>query len=349
MFKQTEPVRRKKGFLPLTVLRLFLSLVIMAIFAVGVYQAFRYFSGLDPLEVNPNTLIGSLLASDSVGSTISRYLDVTLPGGRQPLKSLSSRFPIQDKVVSGDNQPDTKSQGELLYKFAVVADSHNDNTDLDKALSQAKVAGAKFIIGLGDWSQVGTVKELEEAKAVFDASSLPYYVTAGDHDLWDSRNKDWLPLADFNQVFGPAYQTFSDGNIRYIIIDNSDSNGGLGVEQTDWLKATLQSIQSKPPAATFLFMHMPLYHPTSDHVMGNGSSDRAAEAKQLINLAKEAGVKTVFAGHVHAFTSYTEPRSGLKMVTAGAITAERNTQNPHFLMVDVYSSGDYNIEDTEIK
>jgi len=79
-----------------------------------------------------------------------------------------------------------------ILRVGLVADSEGENDLLAKALDQAKGIGVNFVIGLGDWSTVGTVEQLAAAKKVFDDSKLPYFITSGDHDLWESRNKQSL-------------------------------------------------------------------------------------------------------------------------------------------------------------
>src|SRR3989338_9477729 len=70
-----------------------------------------------------------------------------------------------------------KTSKTPILRFALVADSENDNDLLTKALDQAKGSGVNFVIGLGDWTSVGTVDQLEAAKKAFDKSSLVYYFT----------------------------------------------------------------------------------------------------------------------------------------------------------------------------
>ena len=53
---------------------------------------------------------------------------------------------------------------EVYSSFAVVADSHNANDNLQKALDRAKEAGVDYVIGLGDYTQVGSIEELPTIK-----------------------------------------------------------------------------------------------------------------------------------------------------------------------------------------
>src|SRR3990167_2757659 len=106
----------------------------------------------------------------------------------------------------------------VLLRFVLVSDSANENELLAKALSQAQGAGVNFVIGLGDWSSVGTIEQLTATKAVFDQSGLNYYLTAGDHDLWDSRNRGEEALVNYRQVLGEPTREFDANGIQFMIV-----------------------------------------------------------------------------------------------------------------------------------
>ena len=292
-----------------------------------------------------------------------------------PAKDLKLSLNNNDAPENNNTSRPTKKSGSPLFKFALVADSHNNNEDLKKALAQAKAGGAKFVIGLGDFSDVGTIKELEDAKQVFETSGLPFYVIPGDHDLWDSRDKGSVAVNNYSQVFGMPYQAFSDSGVRFILTFNSDNYNGVDDLQFNWLKNELNKVQTNQSKSIYIFLHEPLVHPTSDQVMGSprktGEADSSRfgeagsarktdpailentkikeQAKELLNNFKNAGVAGIFAGDIHAYTSYTDMASNMNMVTVGAITKERNTEAPRFATVDVYADGSYNISDIEVE
>ncbi len=355
MFKKEETGRRKRGgFLPIVLFRLSLSMCILAIFALGVYQAFRYFTGqslMDLTRINPREVVVSLLTSDDISKTISGILGVSVPTKNLLPGSGSSG-------VTKPGSPRPTPSGSIILKFAVIADSHSDNEDLGKALAQAKENGAKFVIGLGDYSDTGTLGELEKAKEVFSASGLPTYLTAGDHDLWDSRDKGKMATANFSEVFGSPYQSFTASNIRFILLFNGDNYEGVDSVQRAWLDDLLHNTSQKSVKETLVFLHEPLYHPTSDRFMGaaiktdegkEANKELTKQAEELRDLFKRVGVAGVFAGDIHAYSNYDDPQYGLRMVTAGAVTSKRNSQKPRYMMVDVYEDGGYNISDIEIK
>ncbi len=348
MFRKTEGHSRRNSFIPFVIFRLCLSMTMLLILCLGVYQAFRYFTGYDPIKMDPKTIVTSVLSSDKPVETIAAILGFDLSMFKTDLSKGVSLDQLKNAAPATEKLQDQPT-GPLLYKFAVITDSHTDLTNLKKALEQAKSQGAKFVIGLGDYSEVGTVEELEASKKVFADANLPYYLTAGDHDFWDARDKGLTAAVNFSQVFGSPYRAFEDNGVKFIVLSDADNYEGVNSDQISWLNSELEKAKNNQDKLIFAFAHEPLYHPSSDRVMGKTDPRLKSQAKQISDLLKEFNVNLVFFGDVHSYTKYSDPESGLKMVTAGAVTADRNTQKPRFLMVDVYEGGGYNIQDTEIK
>ena len=299
----------------------------------GAYTAYKHFSGLDPLKLDPQQLSKS-------------FISVKNP---EQLTTLLSSLKLPKQVIVSAKPKSTNSN--YLFQFLLVADSHNDNDHLRKAISQAKVSfpDIKFIIGLGDYTDVGTVEELKKAKNEFDSSSLRYFLIAGDHDLWDSRNRGLPAETNFRQVFGPLYQSFSFDNFKFVLLDNSDNYQGIANQQHKWILDQLEVLKSEGVLGFFVFIHEPLYHPSSDHAMGKVQEELRQQAESLIFQLKLAGVKKIFSGDIHYFSEFEEPVTKLSMLTIGAVTIERNPQAPRFAIVSVYSDGSTKVEDIEIK
>jgi 3',5'-cyclic AMP phosphodiesterase CpdA len=316
-----------------------MSLIILVILGVGLLQAYKAFSGYDPMKLDATSLQG-LMTSDSVYQTLIGLLTF------DPKESIVG---IVDKGEMGDmGDKGVKSNSPAKFKFAVMADSHKDTANLQMALAKAKNAGVKFVIMMGDLSDIGTVEELTATKQVLDNSGLQYYTAAGDHDLWDSRDKENDAPKNFKQVFGQTYKSFSYDNVRYILIYNSDNYLGLDGVQLKWIEDELAAIP-ETTQLTFVFAPTPLYHPSSDHVMGKVTPKLASQADHLNTIFKGAGVELVLSADTHFYSSFTEPKNDLKMMTVGAVTSERNPQAPRFAMVDILEDGGYNIEEVEVK
>lgn len=361
MFKHSEN-RKSRARLPLTILRLSLSLALFLLLGVALIQAFKYFSGtnasndpftqaINEFPSNPKKAVMGLLTSEETINVITGILSFS------PNKDF--KLPLQNQTSSSNkstSQP-AKKTGNIILKFALVADSHKDVDELKNALAQAKDERVKFVIGLGDYSEIGTIDELEISKQAFDNSNLPYYVIPGDHDLWDARDKGKSPVTNFSQVFGTPYQAFSDSGIRFLLLYNSDNYNGVDDSQLSWLNDELMKTDEQTKSI-YIFLHEPLVHPTSAQIMGSArksdppiaaNSKIQAQSKNMLDLFNKAKVGGIFAGDIHAFTTYIDMNTNINMVTVGALTIERNTQSPRFAIVDVYEDGGYNISDIEVK
>lgn len=351
--RREEP--KKNRFLPFLLLRLSLSVLMLAIMVYGGYRALVYFSGVDPIHIDPKALVLSSVRVETVQSLGKSLLGVDIPVNLAQLKLfLQNRGQVAGTstqiVIPSENNlvASSSADAQVLFSFAVVADSHNDNAHLRQALQIAKERQARFVVGLGDYTQVGTLTELNSSKQVFDNAGLPYYLTAGDHDLWDSRDKGLPAIANFQKIFGPPFQSFGYQDIRFVIVYNSDNYHGIDDLQQKWLDQELNKDSELHPKLLFILLHEPLYHPSSDHIMGKSSRKLELQAENLLSKLTQVGVSEVITGDTHFFSSYQDPKTGVKITNAGAVTEERNTQKPRFLMVDVLVNGSYNIQDVEI-
>lgn len=338
MFRKYQ---RRSTFSFFAIFRLILSGIIFLLLFVGLYSSYKHFAGIDPFSFDAKSLL--ITVTSLFPKNLGKYL---------PLPQIKDSKDILSQInfETGSNQTKKDRQNDReLFSFVLVADSHSDNANLKKALNMAKVtSNPEFLIGLGDYTEVGTLTELENAKAEFDQSGIRYFLTTGDHDLWDSRDKQKEASANFRQVFGPAYQSFDYENFKFILLFNSDNYSGIDQKQWQWMLKELDKAKDDN-LAIFIFLHIPLFHPSSDHVMGRVEPKLKDQARELIQLFSEYGVKKIFAGDTHVFSEYIEPETNLSMVSVGATTSERNLQLPRFARVWVFKDGEVKVEDVEIK
>ncbi|MBI4035417.1 metallophosphoesterase [Candidatus Daviesbacteria bacterium] len=351
MFKKHNQGRRSPNIL-FVILRLVLSMVMLTILLVGVYSAYKSFTGVDPLKLDPQAVVSELLAGRIPPQLLGFF------SSNKPTSGLADQ--INQKILGEQNSRQIPSENtkipepvtaNLSFKFLLIADSHSDNLNLQKALEQVKsqFPDIEFIIGLGDYTTVGTKAELEKAKKVLDDAGIRYFLIPGDHDLWDCRNRELVPTECFKEVFGPSYQSFVFEGFKFLLLDNSDNYIGFDNSQRKWISEEIEKTKNEGTKGIFVFVHIPLYHPSSDHVMGRVEKSLKSQAKELMFELKEAGVKKVLAGDIHFFSEYKEPVTGLSMGTAGAITIERNPQAPRFAVASVFEDGSIKLEDIEIK
>jgi predicted phosphodiesterase len=224
-------------------------------------------------------------------------------------------WPKKELIVPG------KTVVEVVkpFKFAVMADVHNDNEELGKALRQAQGDGEELVIVAGDLTNNGSEKELEAVKKTLDDSQEKYLAVPGNHDVIKKQ---------FGAVFGNSYQTYVKDNLKMILIDNSYW-AGLGEEQKQWIENESQGCNVIVCVAV---MHMPLEHSLTDHVMGEGNKIGTEDAAWLHKILVENNIKSIYAGHLHYASTYTMDNLTTNLV--GAISSTRNNQTPRMMEVE---------------
>ncbi len=220
-----------------------------------------------------------------------------------------------------------QEQGNLLFTFAVISDTHlvvpehagqalhsthSLSSDrlryLVNILNQTRPA---FIIHLGDMIHPvpGSPDYGSTAKSFFEIAAdlkSPLYIVPGNHDIGD-KYRDGMPaavvspksVAEYQRNFGDSYRTITHQDCSFILINNPILNSGLGLEfkQHQWLEAELEK---KKGERIFLMMHYPVYLMDPDEVEHYDNLDQPSRAMMLRVVAKY-GVEAVFAGHVHNF------------------------------------------------
>jgi 3',5'-cyclic AMP phosphodiesterase CpdA len=219
------------------------------------------------------------------------------------------------KVESPKIETRIEPKREIL-KFSVMSDVHNDTEMLEKAID---MGDGDLVIVTGDLTNDGTRAEQEAIKNVLNEN---VYVVPGNHDIYKNV---W--------IFGKKYQSFEKSGWKFILIDNSNWRG-LGDDQKSWIEDEVSECLIKYCLA---FMHKPLAHNFSTHIMGENSQKVTGEAEWLMELLVSSGVKMGYSGHLHYASSYTI--NNWQTVLVGAISAARNTQTPRFTEVVVYDDG----------
>jgi len=241
---------------------------------------------------------------------------------------------------------------EPILKFSVIGDPESDLTNLKKALELAKNLGSEFVVLVGDLTKTGEEKQFKELKEVLEKSGLKYYVVPGNHDLYVAKKKSLNPLVYFQNYFGKPYQQLliEKGNLKFnfLFIDNSDEDQGIEETQMNFIKQNL-ALNSSPSgsvATTLVFLHIPVWHPTSEYIMGYRSKEVSKQKDELLNIFKEASVSAAFFGHLHKTSSY--EWEGIKMYVAGSVNSFRNWQTPRFLKVEILGKGNYKTQEIEL-
>ena len=220
-----------------------------------------------------------------------------------------------------------RPQGSLLFKIALVSDTHvNEREDASAspylanaeanararhAFSQINQNKPAFIVHLGD--MINPVPELptysaavENFHALAGALQAPLYLVPGNHDIGD-KPVAWMPagmvdgesIALYRRHFGEDFRAFDHAGCHFVIINAPliNSEHQAEADQRRWLEADLAAHSGM---RLFLFTHYPLYVSDAAEPESYDNIDEPGRG-WLLGLIRRYKPEAVFAAHVHNF------------------------------------------------
>jgi len=161
-----------------------------------------------------------------------------------------------------------------------------------------------FVIVLGDLvNKEGDPDQIREFLRISGEidRSIPLYYVAGNHDVGHEPTSQ--TIAGYRKNIGRDYYSFRAGPVYGIVLNSSviiapQKAEAEYNEQNAWLKKELETAKSSGAPHVIVFQHHPIF---TDNVnerdqWGNFPMERR---RQLLDLLHNAGVRYVFAGHVH--------------------------------------------------
>jgi len=161
----------------------------------------------------------------------------------------------------------------------------------------------------------------------------PLLTVVGNHDIRDDGR------ANYYEIFGRFYYSFTIGNNYFIILDDADEND-LDPWQMVWLKNELQ--KSQDYKYRFVFMHVPLYDPRRGEYKRGHSLRNLAFAEKLNALFDQDEVTMLFVSHIHGY--YRGVWGKTPYIITGGAGAELVGSDPqhyfyHYIKVHVSDNG----------
>lgn len=217
--------------------------------------------------------------------------------------------------------------GAHLFTFAVISDTHV-NPDEDSCNSPFPVNGRAnrrfrhviadlnrrdidFVIHLGDLvhpvPETGALyaRAAQAYRAIESELRVPISHVPGNHDIGDTPVKGapaspttQAMIAAWTKEFGAQYQAFTQGGIRFILLNAQLINSGLPDEarQRDWLEAEL----SRTKERVMVMLHHPPYLCFPDEPNHYDNTDPPGR-EWLLDLITRRNVEAIFVGHAHNF------------------------------------------------
>lgn len=201
------------------------------------------------------------------------------------------------------------SAGEARFTFAVLGDRTGGARPgvFEDVVAEISFLDPDFIITVGDhiegysFDRDEIESQWDEFEAIMEESGIKYYLTPGNHDIWDGQSLDI-----YKDRYGDPRKAFKVDNTRFIILDVSRYYGmrDLTEDELKWFKKELE--KSDDADHILVFLHKPFW--CEDFSFGRESV--------LHEMLVEYGVTAVFSGHYHRYF-YTE-RDGIKYYGVGS-------------------------------
>ena len=218
--------------------------------------------------------------------------------------------------------------GNFLFSYAVVADTHLNQNDLEcnSPFEVNRLANARLrwviadlntrdishVIHLGDIvhpvPSMGDLYVDSAARFSEQTATLkhPLYVIPGNHDVGD-KPIEWGPAGTIRQSFldawsdnfGDHYFAHQHHGIWFIGLNIQLLGSGLPLEQEQnlWLESTLHQHQGE---RIMLFTHYPPFLFSEDE--GEHYDNLSIDSRNwLLSLIDQFQIEALFAGHVHHF------------------------------------------------
>jgi predicted MPP superfamily phosphohydrolase len=207
------------------------------------------------------------------------------------------------------------AQSQPPWFFAVLSDPQfgmyakdknftQETANLEFVVANLNRLHPRFVVICGDLvNRTAEPAEIAEYKRVVHELdlSIPVYYVAGNHDVGNIPTAS--TIAGFRASFGPDYYTFSADGMLGVVLDSNliqapQEDPKAAEQQEAWLKQTLASSRSDSARQVVVFQHIPYFDKASDEADDYFNIPEPARRKYL-DLLKDAGVRYVFAGHLH--------------------------------------------------
>ncbi len=222
------------------------------------------------------------------------------------------------------------------FSFIVLGDNKNSITTFNRMIRKInRERDILFVIDDGDLVFDGEREKFRFFIHQIKHLRVPILTVVGNHEIREKGR------ANYYDLFGPFYYSFSVGTTYFIIIDDANEKG-IEPWQMEWLVGELE--KSKTYKYLFVFMHVPLYDPRRGaYKKGHSLSDLKC-AEKLNDLFDRYNVTMLFASHIHGYFKGIWGKTPY-LITGGA-GAELFGTDPahyfyHYIKVDVRKDGVY--------
>lgn len=236
-------------------------------------------------------------------------------------------------------------QEDKSFSFVVFADRTSEKlighekgiAICQEAIRDTNCLKPVFVMNVGDMVQgycstEQWLEQMKEHKEIMNQLDMPWFPTAGNHDIYGGNERDTLPIgqheSNYETHFGPLWYAFEYENNWFIVLYTDEGNPETGEksfskpecqmmsdEQFGWLNSVLD--KAKKADGVYVFLHHPRW-------FGGGGSYGNDWDKVHKALVASGNVKIVFGGHIHRMTY--NVKDGIQYITTAATGGSLNEE-----------------------
>jgi len=219
------------------------------------------------------------------------------------------------------------------FSFAVFGDNKNSVKIFENLIKRVNKEDILFAIDVGDLVYDGGKEKFRFFVNQIKRFNRPLLTAIGNHELRENGR------ANYYNLFGRFYYSFSIGNSYFIILDDANEKN-LDPWQMDWLIDELK--RSQDYKYRFVFMHVPLYDPRIGKYKVGHSLKDLPFAKSLNDIFDKYNVTMLFTSHIHGY--YRGIWGKTPYIITGGAGAKLAGPDPqhnfyHYIKTDVSDNG----------
>lgn len=222
--------------------------------------------------------------------------------------------------------------------FANDRDFAQETANLEFVIANLNRLHPRFVVVCGDLvNRSADAAEIAEYQRILHKldPSIPVYNVAGNHDIGNVPTA--AAIDGYRAIFGREYYTFSAPGMLGIVLNSnlirSPENDPTGAEEQEaWLKKTLADARSDATRQPVVFQHIPYFDHDPNEAVNYFNIPQPIR-RTYLELLENAGVRYVFAGHLHRPMSGTDGK--LAETITGAVGKPLGGSSSGFSLVRV--------------
>lgn len=226
--------------------------------------------------------------------------------------------------------------------YTANRDFAQETANFEFAIATANRLHPAFVVICGDLvNEAGNAAQIAEFQRIAHKleHGIGLYTVAGNHDVGNEPTPE--SLAVFRSHFGKDYYAFTYPGFEGIVLDSSliqhpDRAPEDAARQEHWLREQLAGARQANVARVVVFQHIPFFVHDPEEADNYFNIPKVVRAKYL-NLLRDAGVRYVFAGHLHYAAS--GEFGPLQMISAGPVGKPLGTGASGMRVVRIGASG----------